>query len=167
MMDKTSYLIGLGSNRRHGRHGAPERVIEAAASALPGLALLSGIHRTRALGPAGRDFANAVALITCNLAPAGLFGTLKEIEHSFGRRGGRRWGPRVLDLDILLWSGGAYDSAALTIPHTAFRERTFVLGPLAEIAPQWRDPMYGLTVRQLLFRHVRRRPVVDRNEPRA
>src|SRR3546814_17238504 len=69
---------------------------------------LSGIHRTRALGPAGRDFANAAALVKSHLGPPELLRKLKKIERKFGRRSVRRWGPRVLDLDIILWSGGAW-----------------------------------------------------------
>src|SRR3546814_11465218 len=71
---------------------------------------LSGIHRTRALGPAGRDFANAAALVKSHLGPPELLRKLKKIERKFGRRSVRRWGPRVLDLDIILWSGGAWPS---------------------------------------------------------
>ena len=85
---------------------------------------------------------------------------LKAIERSFGRRPGRRWGARVIDLDIILWSGGVYAGAALTIPHPAFRARRFVLDPLATLVPRWRDPVTGLTVRQLAarVRAVDRRP---------
>jgi 2-amino-4-hydroxy-6-hydroxymethyldihydropteridine diphosphokinase len=58
----------------------------------------------------------------------------------------------VLDLDIVLWSGGAWSSPDLTVPHIAFRERGFVLDPAAAIAPAWRDPVSGLTLRQLAAR---------------
>jgi 2-amino-4-hydroxy-6-hydroxymethyldihydropteridine diphosphokinase len=58
----------------------------------------------------------------------------------------------VLDLDIVLWSGGAWASPGLTIPHPRFRTRQFVLGPAASIAPTWRDPLSGLTLRQLAYR---------------
>jgi 2-amino-4-hydroxy-6-hydroxymethyldihydropteridine diphosphokinase len=162
-MAKTSYAVALGSNRRHGRHGPPARVLAAAAEALHqgdnGLALLSRIRATPALGPAGRSFANAAALIESRLDPAEMLAHLKQIERGFGRRGGRRWGPRVLDLDIILWSEGAWEGGGVTIPHVDFRNRGFVLEPLAEIAPLWRDPLGGLTVRQLLHRAAARRPV--------
>jgi 2-amino-4-hydroxy-6-hydroxymethyldihydropteridine diphosphokinase len=58
----------------------------------------------------------------------------------------------VLDLDIILWSGGPFEAPGLTVPHPAFRERAFVLDPIAELVPGWRDPITGLTVRQLLHR---------------
>jgi 2-amino-4-hydroxy-6-hydroxymethyldihydropteridine diphosphokinase len=65
----------------------------------------------------------------------------------------------VLDLDVVLWSGGAWASSRLTVPHAAFRTRTFVLDPAATIAPDWRDPLTGLTLRQLAVRLRRRRPL--------
>ena len=85
------------------------------------------------------------------------------IEASFGcRRGGQRWGARVLDLDIILWEGGAWSSPDLTVPHTAFRSRSFVLTPAAAIAPRWRDPVTGLSLRQLRARLTRPRPLPKR-----
>ena len=63
----------------------------------------------------------------------------------------------MLDLDIILWSEGAWEGAGLTVPHPAFRDRGFVLDPLAELVPDWKDPVTGLTVRQL--RHRLRAPV--------
>ena len=162
-MAKTSYAVALGSNRRHGRHGAPARVLAAAAAALEGsdtqLLALSRIRATPAMGPAGRGFANAAALLETPLDPPELLAHLKEIEHAFGRRGGRRWGPRVLDLDIIFWSQGAWASGGLVVPHRDVRVRRFVLEPLAEIAPGWRDPLSGRTVRQLLHRVAARAPV--------
>jgi 2-amino-4-hydroxy-6-hydroxymethyldihydropteridine diphosphokinase len=162
-MAKTSYAVALGSNRRHGRHGAPARVLAAAAEALEGgetgLVACSRIRATPAMGPAGRGFANAAALLDSRLEPPQLLAHLKRIERAFGRRGGRRWGPRVLDLDIILWSGGAWEGCGLVIPHPDFRARRFVLEPLAEVAPGWHDPLSGFTVRQLLHRAQAPRPV--------
>jgi len=114
------------------------------------------------MGPAGRSFANAVALVRTALDPAALIRALKRLERDFGRRDGRRWGPRVLDLDIILWSEGMFCDAGITVPHPAFRERRFVLDPLAQIAPGWRDPVTGLAVRQLAHKAKRARPVDPR-----
>lgn len=167
-MPRSSYAVALGSNRRHGRHGAPSAVVGAAAEALDELGkveALSTISATHALGPAGRGFANAVAILATDLGPDGLLDALKRIERNFGRRGGRRWGPRVLDLDIILWSEGMWGGGP-TIPHPAFRGRRFVLAPLAEIAADWRDPLTNLTVRQLLHRLGRAAPV-DPDRPRS
>ena len=159
-MAKTSYAIALGSNRRS-RHGSPAETLCAAAEALE-VDRLSAIRATPALGPAGRGFANAAAILSTALSPSDLLASLKETEHAFGRRRGRRWGPRVLDLDIILWSEGAFGSNGLVVPHPEFRARRFVLDPLLEIAPGWRDPLTGLTVRQLLARLAARRPVDPR-----
>lgn len=162
-MAMTSYAIALGSNRRHGTHGSPAATVRAARTALAAEGLVvrrsSSLLATPALGPAGRGFANAAIIADSDLPPPELLGLLKALERSFGRRSGRRWGPRVLDLDILLWSEGCWESPGLVIPHPAMRLRSFVLEPLAEIAPDWRDPISGATVRQLLFRLEKRSPL--------
>jgi 2-amino-4-hydroxy-6-hydroxymethyldihydropteridine diphosphokinase len=157
-MARTSYVIGLGSNRR-GRHGSPEREVRAAIDALGGVVAASPIVASAPLGPSIRRFANAVALIESDEAPLDLLARLKAIEARFGRRRGQRWGARVIDLDIILWSGGSWAGPGLIVPHVEFRERAFVLGPLAMIVPTWRDPVTHRTVRQLLH-------AVDRRAPR-
>ena len=162
-MPSSTYAIAIGSNRRHHRHGGPERVVAAATAALGELGTVracSLVIRTAALGPAGRGFANAVAILETGLTPPALLARLKRLERALGRRPGRRWGARVLDLDIILWSGGAWSAAGLTIPHLEFRKRSFVLRPLKQVAPAWRDPLTGRTVRQLAH-------AVDRRAPRA
>lgn len=156
------YLIAIGSNRR-GRHGGPDAEVRAAAAAI-GASALSPVIATPALGPSIRRFANAVALVESGDSPTLLLARLKAAERAFGRRAGRRWGARVIDLDIVLWSGGMWRSPRLTIPHAAFRERRFVLDPLAHLAPAWRDPITRLTVRQLRARLTRPLPL-PRREP--
>ena len=156
-MARTSYAIALGSNMRS-RFGSPAETLLAAADALQPVAL-SRIRQTPALGPAGRSFANAAAILESNDEPAEVLARLKALEREFGRRPGRRWGPRVLDLDIILWSGGAWADGTLTVPHPAFSERRFVLEPLDELVPDWRDPVSGLTVRHLLARARAASPV--------
>ena len=154
------YAIALGSNRRHGRFGAPRDVIAAAIAELERRFDLFDVSPTilnPAVGGAGRDFANAVALVASQLAPPGLLAELKAIERDFGRRGGRRWGARVLDLDIVAWSGGQWRGPGLTIPHPRLAQRDFVLGPLSMIAPGWR--LAGsLTARHLAHRLARSAP---------
>ncbi|MEO6114101.1 MAG: 2-amino-4-hydroxy-6-hydroxymethyldihydropteridine diphosphokinase, partial [Sphingomicrobium sp.] len=108
-------------------------------------------------GPAGRDFANAVALVESDLKPPAMLDQLKQLERAFGRRPGKRWGPRVLDLDIVAWSGGKWRSRHLTVPHPQLSRRTFVLQPLAAIAPAWRVTG-ALHVRHLAARLARPRP---------
>ncbi|WP_174296826.1 2-amino-4-hydroxy-6-hydroxymethyldihydropteridine diphosphokinase [Sphingomonas bacterium] len=124
----------------------------------------SPIVASAPLGPSIRRFANAVALIESDVAPPELLARLKAMERAFGRRRGRRWGARVIDLDIVLWSGGRWRSPGLAIPHPAFRDRDFVLAPLAMLVPGWRDPRTGRTMRQLAARSraARARRTVDR-----
>ena len=143
------YLIAIGANRARARH-VVAHALRAAAQ--------SRIHTTAPLGPGLRRYANAVALIETDLDPPALLSHLKAVERAHGRGAGRRWGDRVLDLDIIGWSGGIWASPGLSIPHPAFRTRRFVLAPLVEIAPDWRDPVTHLTARQLLARLDRRRP---------
>ena len=158
------YLIALGSNMRHVRHGSPERVLAAALAALErkGVKVLAAapVIRSAPLGPSRRRYANGAALIGTKLDPAELLDLLKAVERRFGRtRGGQRWASRVLDLDMVLWSGGAWSSPGLTVPHAAFRQRTFVLAPALAIAPDWRDPLTALSLRQLHARLTRPRPL--------
>jgi 2-amino-4-hydroxy-6-hydroxymethyldihydropteridine diphosphokinase len=148
------YAIAIGSNRPHGRHGRPTGVVAAAIARLDeefGLFDASPIILNAASGGAGRDFANAVALVESRLEPSEMLARLKSMECAFGRRPGKRWGARVLDLDIALWSGGRFRSRQLAIPHPQLETRRFVLNPLSAIAPTWR--VEGpLTVRHLAHR---------------
>ena len=154
------YAIALGSNRSHGAYGRPTGVVAAAIAELDRAFELfdaSPVLINAATGGAGRDFANCVALIQSELDPDDMLATLKSIERDFGRRRGRRWGARVLDLDILAWSGGRWRSAGLTIPHRRLSERSFAIGPLAAVAPHWRIDG-AIAARHLAHRLARRRP---------
>ena len=166
------YLIALGSNVRHPRHGQPRDVLRAALERLEaeGLQVLAAARPflTDPIGPSIRRYANSAAVVDSALGPPDLLALLKRIEREFGRRsGGRRWRARVLDLDIVLWSGGAWAGPDLIVPHPLFRQRAFVLGPAAAIAPGWRDPVSGLTVRQLHARLTGPRPLPKRTSGRA
>jgi 2-amino-4-hydroxy-6-hydroxymethyldihydropteridine diphosphokinase len=157
------YAIALGSNRRHGHQGSPRQVVAAAIAALEAQGLfvhaVSPIIATPALGPAGRSFANAAALIETDAEPLDLLALLKATERAFGRRRGRRWGPRVLDLDIILWSGGRWSDRRLQIPHPQAAKRDFVLKPLATIAPTALIGPDYRTVAHARARLVRAKPV--------
>ncbi len=156
-MTQGLYLIALGSNQRHHRYGSPRKVIAAALVALGEAGLkverASRVVASRPLGPSQRTYANAAAVIRARLDPPDLLAALQDIEAAFGRRRrGQRWGARVLDLDVVLWSGGPWASPGLVVPHVAFRTRDFVLDPAAEVAGDWRDPNTGLSLRQLWWR---------------
>jgi 2-amino-4-hydroxy-6-hydroxymethyldihydropteridine diphosphokinase len=148
------YAVAIGSNRRHGRHGTPAGVVQAAIAELDRAFTLfdaSPLMLNPANGGAGREFANAAVLIESPLEPSEMLAALKAIERAFGRRSGKRWGPRVLDLDLLAWDGGRWSDRFLTIPHAALEKRAFMLLPLAAIAPRWK--LRGtLTARHLLAR---------------
>jgi 2-amino-4-hydroxy-6-hydroxymethyldihydropteridine diphosphokinase len=144
------YVIALGSNRRHHRYGGPAKVLRAALGEIDRngvkLEAVSPIVASAPLGPSRRRFANAAVLVKTRLAPDALLVRLKAIERAFGRRrAGRRWGSRVLDLDL--------------VPHPAFRQRRFVVAPAAAVAPRWRDPLTGQTLRHLLARLTRPHPL--------
>ena len=150
------YIVAIGSNVRVPGIGSPRRVVDAAVSALAELSEVTGVSRTRSsrpVGPSLRAYANAAAIVETQDAPPRFLARLQQLELGFGRRRrGAAWRARSLDLDIVLWSGGMWFTPELVIPHPHFRERSFVIGPAAEIAPHWRDPVTGLTLRQLANR---------------
>lgn len=157
-MATSTYAIAIGSNRP-GRHGGPVAEVRAAIAALEGVRAVAPIMASAPMGPSLRRYANSVLLLDTPLSPPDMLAQLKAMERAFGRRRGRRWGSRVIDLDIILWSGGSWHGPGLCVPHIAFRERVFVLRPLLRIAPDWRDPVTGRTIRQL-------HQLVDRARPR-
>lgn len=158
------YLVALGSNMRHPRHGGPRNVLKAAIHALgqDGLHVVAfaPVIETAPVGPSYRRFANGACLVRTMLDPEAMLVRLQALERRFGRRRmGIRWRARVLDLDIVLWNGGAYAVPDLTIPHPLFRQRGFVLAPSVQIAGDWRDPISGLTTRQLFARLTKPHPL--------
>jgi 2-amino-4-hydroxy-6-hydroxymethyldihydropteridine diphosphokinase len=133
--------IGIGSNLGDAA-GNVERAIEALAE-LGTVTARSSFYRTKAWGVVDQpDFVNAAALLETALAPEALLAALKAIERSLGRSETFRWGPRVIDLDILTYGGQTIRSAGLVVPHERLFERAFALGPLAEIDPAF-DAAFG------------------------
>jgi 2-amino-4-hydroxy-6-hydroxymethyldihydropteridine diphosphokinase len=132
----TAYL-GLGSNL-----GDRERNLRSALAALsevPGIRVRrqSRFIETTPWGDLNQpDFMNAVIEIETDLDPRELLRTLKRIERQLGRTPSRRWGPRVIDIDILTWDGLRIQTAELTIPHPYILNRPFVWQPLSELAPE-------------------------------
>ncbi|OYW82905.1 MAG: 2-amino-4-hydroxy-6-hydroxymethyldihydropteridine diphosphokinase [Sphingobium sp. 32-64-5] len=148
-------MIALGSNQPRSRRLTPRRLVEQAIGdfSRPPFRLIarSPILETPPIGPSRRRYANAALLVEApDHSPDAMLKRLKAMERAAGRRTRQRWGARPLDLDIVLWSGGAWASPGLVIPHTAFRERDFVLIPLSHIVPDWRDPISGQTIAHLL-----------------
>jgi 2-amino-4-hydroxy-6-hydroxymethyldihydropteridine diphosphokinase len=151
-------LVALGSNRCHGRHGRPVGVVRAALAELALLApvlLVSPVFDTAPIGPGSRRYANAVAALEWAGGLPELLCCLKNIERTFGRRQGRRWGDRVLDLDIIGAGSTILRSPGLQVPHPRLAQRRFVLDPLLAVAPGWRHPRHNLTARQLRARALR------------
>jgi 2-amino-4-hydroxy-6-hydroxymethyldihydropteridine diphosphokinase len=92
-----------------------------------------------------------VVALECSLPPARLLCILKQIEQDLGRRhGGPRWGPRPIDLDILLWEGQIVAEPTLQVPHLELHKRRFALEPLVELAPDAEHPVLGMTMKELL-----------------
>jgi len=146
--------IGLGANL-----GERKANILAAADLLrrvPGVGdvTLSSLYETEPVGgPAEqRAYLNAAARVETDLSPSALLAVLLEIEARLGRQRAEKWGPRTIDLDILLFDDEVIATPELTIPHPLMHERRFVLEPLAEIAPDVIYPLRNMTIRQLLER---------------
>jgi 2-amino-4-hydroxy-6-hydroxymethyldihydropteridine diphosphokinase len=141
----TRAYIGLGSNL-----GDREQQIRDAAE-LIGARRLSTIRETEPWGLADQPrFLNAVAEIETSLTPRHLLDSLLDVEGRLGReRGGPRWGPRTIDLDLLLYGEQAIDEPGLEVPHPRLRERLFVLEPLAELVPAQKIPGNGTVAEAL------------------
>lgn len=110
----------------------------------------SNWHVTKAVGPPQPDYLNGCALLNVQLSPYDLLKKLQKVEEQFGRVREIYWGPRTLDLDLLLYEDLIINSHDLQIPHPRLAQRAFVLVPLAEIAAHWIEPVSGKTVKELL-----------------
>lgn len=150
----TRAFIGIGTNVGD-RHAHIEHARQSLA-ALPDTRLIkfSSIYETAPVGPIQQgDFLNAAAEIETTLEPAELLAELKKIEQSAGRTPEAtrlKWGPRTLDLDILLYGNRIIDTGPPVVPHPHMHERLFVLEPLAELDPDAMHPKLKQTVAQLL-----------------
>jgi 2-amino-4-hydroxy-6-hydroxymethyldihydropteridine diphosphokinase len=171
-------IVALGANFR-GPWGKPRKTLKRALKALDrdGVAVkaISEFYETEAIGQTRQPpYLNAVALVATSLPAPALLRRLKQIERDAGRRGGRPWGSRSLDLDIVdykglivNWPGSRGRSRgpgikrpgghALRLPHPLMHERPFVLRPLLDLAPDWRHPVLKLSAARLWQRVARRK----------
>lgn len=136
--------IGVGSNLGDSR----ARVLAAfeALGAMPKTQFVarSRLYRTRPFGPVQQgDFINAAVGLLTGLEAVELLAEIRRIETAAGRVRAERWGPRVLDLDLLVFGDARIDTPALTVPHPGIASRGFVLAPLADIAPSLQVPGVG------------------------
>ncbi len=161
-------VVGLGANCP-GAWGMPAETIAQALGEIErhhiAVLAVSPLYQTAAVGSARQPpYVNAVALLDTTLPPEALLRVLKEIERRSGRRGGRPWGPRSLDIDIVdygglvrHWRGGhplfqRAGARPLILPHPLAHQRPFVLKPLLDIAPDWRHPALKVSARDLWHR---------------
>lgn len=131
--------IGLGSNVGD-RSDHLKRALETMKSRGIDVLETSSVYETDPVGPPQPDFLNAVCSVDTKLSPRELLRTLKEIEKAIGRSEGERWGPREIDLDLLLYGDETIDESDFKLPHPELTNRSFVLIPLLEIAPDLELP---------------------------
>jgi len=142
-------LIGLGGNL-----GQPEAAFAQALEALADKGQVTGVSRlwrTRPIGPSQPDFLNAAALIAWPAGPRSLLHRCRELEVAAGRDRTQeeRWGPRILDLDLLIARSAVCRGPDLDLPHPWLHQRRFALEPAAELVADWVHPLLGLTIEEL------------------
>lgn len=149
-MPVTAYL-GLGSNVGDRELNLLRAVAEIGKIPATRITGLSSFYETEPVGPEQDDFVNAVAQVETELTPHDLLDALQQIEtRMFGRTRDVRWGPRRMDLDLLLYDDDVLEDETLTLPHPRLHERGFVLVPLAELAPRVVHPVFKASAAELL-----------------
>mgnify|MGYP000299500258 CR=1 FL=1 len=145
-----SAYIGIGSNLDDPVCQIQQTIPELAQLPQCQLLAVSSLYGSKPMGPQDQpNYVNAVAHIHTELAPLALLDALQQLELNHHRVRERRWGPRTLDLDLLLYDQQSIDHPRLQVPHIGLQERNFVLYPLAEISPQLSLPS-GISLQQLL-----------------
>jgi 2-amino-4-hydroxy-6-hydroxymethyldihydropteridine diphosphokinase len=135
----TRAYVGLGANL-----GDREGTIRAALAALPGVVAVSELRETEPVGvPDQPPFLNGAAALETELSARELLGALLEVERLLGRERRERWGPRTIDLDLLLYGDKTIDEPGLTVPHPRLHERRFALEPLLDLDPELELPGRG------------------------
>lgn len=135
----TRAYVGVGANL-----GDREGTIRAALAALPGVVAISELRETEPVGVVDQPpFLNGAAAVETNLSARELLDVLLEVERGLGRERAERWGPRTIDLDLLLYGDRMIDEAGLTVPHPRLHERRFALEPLLDLDPELAIPGRG------------------------
>jgi 2-amino-4-hydroxy-6-hydroxymethyldihydropteridine diphosphokinase len=143
--------IGIGSNLGDKVYQCETAISDILRADQNKLLAKSSLFKTKPIGYTSQDwFVNSVIKIETDLKPLDLLRLLKDIESRLGREKTFRWGPRVIDLDILLFDEEEIEMEGLQIPHPRLQERQFVLIPLAEIDPEVIHPVLKKTIRELL-----------------
>ena len=135
----TRAYVGVGSNL-----GDREGTIRAAIDALPGVVAVSSLQETEPVGPVEQPpFLNGAVALETELSPRELLDVLLAVERRLGRERRERWGPRTIDLDLLLYGDRSLDEPGLALPHPRLHKRRFALEPLAELDPELEIPGRG------------------------
>lgn len=145
---KTRVLLGLGSNLGN-REARIAQGLQGLRAGVDPEAVSSIYESAAVLHEAQPDFLNVALLGSTDLSPAGLLDLIRAVEAEAGRIRSFRGAPRTLDVDLLFYGNRVIREDELVVPHPSWRERSFVLAPLAEIAPGWRDPESGKTVEEV------------------
>jgi 2-amino-4-hydroxy-6-hydroxymethyldihydropteridine diphosphokinase len=147
----STVYIGIGSNLGNREENCIRAVELFEKRGIP-VRKKSALHETKPWGMKGQPlFLNMAIEIETALTPRELLRTLKEMEKEIGREPTSRWGPRIIDLDILLFNATVVDDDNLSIPHPLMHERDFVLKPLTEIAPDAEHPVLHKSIRELML----------------
>ena len=138
----TRAYVGVGANL-----GDREATIRAALAALPGVVAVSELRETTPVGVVDQPpFLNGAAALETELSPRELLDALLEVERRLGRERRERWGPRTIDLDLLLHGDDVVDEPGLTVPHPRLHERRFALEPLLDLDPDLVVPGRGRVI---------------------
>jgi 2-amino-4-hydroxy-6-hydroxymethyldihydropteridine diphosphokinase len=162
----TTAFIALGSNLRHVVHGAPRAVLAAAIhqiAHLPNVELqqVSNAFRSLPVGPPQPLYINAVCRVETSLSAEMLLAGLQNIEAQFGRKRSKRWGARVLDLDLIGFGDIESRQPKLRVPHPLMHLRGFVLRPMLQVGAGWRHPVLNRSTAQLWHALHRRSDVFN------